>query len=759
MKYMSFILTIFIIITVIPSCSPETAPPEIEYITAEHYYEKRELLPSAEFRTIVNSNVIDWKDIYTTNTAIYALGMRKEPMEYALAVFDWEGNCLEIRKPPIFNYKDVHDFIWLEDGTVIAAYSKVGAYTDDKQPDSRIMHIGTDSTVISEYTYPNTANVHSVITPAKDGYTVLYDNTIWLLDKHLKCTRTYTIPVYAENMYSIENTVYLYNSDNVYALDLQTGQTNAVVVQNTVSKGYAEKYFMGTGYDLFTFRRDGIYGICAAEDGNVYTDSNADLLLSWLESELIASEIRSVSIHDPRHILVEQTDMVTDIKQPLLLVHIPNQTIVQKEEVTLLTFYQLNDNDFLYRLASSFNQNSQKYVLNIIEYDIWYAYKNYDEIEKTVFTELHSGNVPDILMFAEGFQKLYLNLKKQEYLLDLSDFQEQLTASAYTAMADDSELYQIPLHIQYNTMFTSTQTKSPVTVTDFTKAIAQLGSNEYLFPRSITGYLIDTIEYTYIDTDSKTCNFQTDTFAELLALCNHMEEYISPHYSNVRFTILDETHHQYTISGDTRFPAQLRSGQIQFLPYTLSTIDGLCIIKHLYEDTEYKICGYPGLYAIPNVTRSFSIFKDSDCPEGAIAFLQYALSDAVQTSDMLLDRNLPVTDSAWKYLMELSAFSYTYIDTTADNIPGVTPELIFYLEGKYTDKDDITDTGDLQFTYTAADKKLLQKIINSTDCGHMTDPTINEILQEEIYAYRSGDRTLQDTIRILTSRISTYLAE
>ena len=81
MKYMSFILTIFIIIIVIPSCSPETAPPEIEYITAEHYYEKRELLPSAEFRTIVNSDVIDWKDIYTTDTAIYALGMRKEPMD------------------------------------------------------------------------------------------------------------------------------------------------------------------------------------------------------------------------------------------------------------------------------------------------------------------------------------------------------------------------------------------------------------------------------------------------------------------------------------------------------------------------------------------------------------------------------------------------------------------------------------------------------------------------------------------------------
>jgi len=47
----------------------------------------------------------------------------------------------------------------------------------------------------------------------------------------------------------------------------------------------------------------------------------------------------------------------------------------------------------------------------------------------------------------------------------------------------------------------------------------------------------------------------------------------------------------------------------------------------------------------------------------------------------------------------------------------------------------------------------------SESIGQLLDPVLRSIIKEEISAFLSGDRSAEDTIRILQSRVSTYLEE
>ena len=60
---------------------------------------------------------------------------------------------------------------------------------------------------------------------------------------------------------------------------------------------------------------------------------------------------------------------------------------------------------------------------------------------------------------------------------------------------------------------------------------------------------------------------------------------------------------------------------------------------------------------------------------------------------------------------------------------------------------------------TEADKNSIRRMAEDPSVGSLLDPTLKAIVSEEISAYLSGDRTAGDTVRVLQSRVSTYLAE
>lgn len=50
-------------------------------------------------------------------------------------------------------------------------------------------------------------------------------------------------------------------------------------------------------------------------------------------------------------------------------------------------------------------------------------------------------------------------------------------------------------------------------------------------------------------------------------------------------------------------------------------------------------------------------------------------------------------------------------------------------------------------------------MLDAPDTARFADPVMAEMIREEIPVYLSGDRSAEETAKVLQSRVSTYLAE
>ena len=157
--------------------------------------------------------------------------------------------------------------------------------------------------------------------------------------------------------------------------------------------------------------------------------------------------------------------------------------------------------------------------------------------------------------------------------------------------------------------------------------------------------------------------------------------------------------------------------------------------------------------ALPSFAMNFAVMQNGDCPAGALAFLAFILSDDVQSSAVIRNQALPVTSSAMDILLEDTYYYYTISDGAMRTRFHIT------CTGN-TMLDEIHSTlYDGMFQYTEEDKTAIRAFTEDPSHGNIADGIIEEILREEFAPYLAGDRSADDTVRILQSRVSTYLAE
>ena len=200
------------------------------------------------------------------------------------------------------------------------------------------------------------------------------------------------------------------------------------------------------------------------------------------------------------------------------------------------------------------------------------------------------------------------------------------------------------------------------------------------------------------------------------------------------------------------------TGEVRYIPIQLATIDGLGAIRLAFPDGQY--CGYPDAPAVVSGLCSFGIYKDAKNPEGALAFLRYLLSDAVQNAAIVSEYNFPVTRAAVEN--ELAYDHYVYY-ATVQNLDNRTDDAQFrtYCEKKWTGEDPkngVRSVNRQTVPYTDADRAILRNI---TENAAVTtpDPTLTGIIHEEVDAYIGGARDAAETARVLKSRVEVYLGE
>ena len=357
------------------------------------------------------------------------------------------------------------------------------------------------------------------------------------------------------------------------------------------------------------------------------------------------------------------------------------------------------------------------------------------ELSNQLSIDLLSGDGPDIILDGAS----YYQLNNDDLLIDLSS--DLNCDGLFTNIIDSAKvngkLYQLPLTVGINGIvthrsdiangqygFTFDQYQDFVNINCNGEEPVELGQIDFF----ITA--LSAMNGDFSDGDS--INYDNDEFRELA-------QYVNDHVFNPIVAPEDEIAEYYDFSIDPTHPVGEYIEDISF---------GY-LIGEYYNDnfTDITILGMPSSDArgpMVTVSSSVAVSAKTDNKDACIRFVQTLLSDEAQNSYGTLSSSIPIQiasfeSSANTLLGEINNFisknlelaaTYGYIDPSlpSEEIPA-------------TVIDDF------------------ESVINSCSQVASLDPEIMIIVKEEMPAYFTGQKELDDVIAIINDRVSTFINE
>jgi len=620
--------------------------------------------------------------------------------------------------------------------------------------DDILYHTASDGTVLDETELVMESNTYPRIDCHEDTIAVSYGGNVALFAMDLTPLQTWP--------HSVEIQDLRWGTDGMLYLQTILGQIDRMdpasgVVSTCLPEFSETRQYFGTEHILYFSDSEGIWQICADENGT-FSKGSETLLLDWAGSSLVENKTVIHFVLNPETILSFSSNNLDNRQNPVILkpknkaeVQVGEAETENIREVVIQIWYDADYMTLLESLVADFNKSQDMYsvqleVLDFLEYRDPVAFQNL----------LREKGMPDLMIFGETEEALFRNLQEQEYLADLRGFTEPLTGSALAAVAEGEACYRLPLFIRYNTLVTAGKTEK-LTVDTLLADCETLEGKEALFSApAMKSYLMDCIQTAFVDFAAEECHFDTTQFRAYLQLMKGLDQHLNTATGYMIGTGM--TH--------PKMPDRLKSGELRYLVFPVESVDSLGRLKLIFGEEDYTVCGFPDVTVLPEVVLSFSMPVNGRNQDGAAAFLSYILSETVQTSDVITREHFPVTTTGVEYILKNKWFYYNIFGST--NAQGISVQNIYCLERRVEQRPVETDaagnalvfgTDVKEVAYTDADTALLRELLENQSGGHITDPTLGSIITEEISACLSGDRTIDDTIRVLQSRVGTYLAE
>lgn len=353
------------------------------------------------------------------------------------------------------------------------------------------------------------------------------------------------------------------------------------------------------------------------------------------------------------------------------------------------------------------NGNSAAVALNrqnIGGGNYYYEMTEYDEsnLDKLI-TNMNMGKSPDLIIFEDSFQ---INPDMYEDLYTFLDADQDISRESFIpnyleALSVNGKLCEIWPSVAINSIVARNSDlsgKNTLTASDYMNIINDSDKYKTIFGSFMTKEnLMRWVSIlgisAYVERDKAICNFDNESFAELLSLCEEIgaDNSATDSSSEISETLLlisiissvDNISSIYNILGE----------DYTFVGFPLND-DG----KNFFS------CGLNGKLAIP---------KSSKNKEGAWAFISSMLQ---LESQLEIKYYLPVNKKAFMRRAEAS-LNPTQID-------------------------------------------LLLNLVEKTEFAENTaDSILREIIMSSGQAYIAGDKSLEETIALIQSRASIYMAE
>ena len=419
----------------------------------------------------------------------------------------------------------------------------------------------------------------------------------------------------------------------------------------------------------------------------------------------------------------------------------------------IITAATLTDFDYTFcEAVVDYNDRSSDYFIKLdsqysmvemyLNGDIRYYYDGFatdglesqSQISSRLAIDLMSGEGPDLIIDGASYLQLY----NSEYLMDLSS--EIDTSSLFTNVIEstktDGKIYQLPLTVGINGIVANTSDISSgqfgFTFEQYSSFVSGPCNGEDPIGLSQTEYFITCLSYLngecIIDDN---VDYGTNNFISLAA-------YVKDNVFDPVMTSDNEADY-YSVFGSIDLNGGSYVNDISFADF----------IKDYYnEDIEHlTILGIPsgdGRGPMLTVSSSVAVSAKTDNKEACIEFIRSLLSDEVQKDYGMLTGSIPVN---------VNAFETSAQEILSEINIEIERSLAYASAYGYTDP--TMPSSDIDSSVIDN----FEEVIDSCSQVATLDPEIMIIVKEEMPAYFTDQKSIEEVISIINDRVTVFINE
>ncbi|MBQ8509280.1 MAG: extracellular solute-binding protein [Clostridia bacterium] len=492
------------------------------------------------------------------------------------------------------------------------------------------------------------------------------------------------------------------------------------------------------GNNFYSWDSKGLYGYDAVS-------GTTTLLCDWVNSDLNHYRIEEISVLGADTMILRyRRSMASDSESDLLYMErIPDDQVPAKNLIRVAGTYC---DMYLYERAAEFNRESDEYRVVI---DI-YGYGEDDALRNDIL----AGRVPDVMIFQRDFSgsskyhDAYIDANTFTDLYALMDAdpdfdRSQITAGAMRSLERGGKLYELPTSVYIRTL-TAKGANVPAegwTLREFLDwakalegAVVMEADKEELLEVMLTCSMGE-----FVDWENGTCSFDSDLFRHTLEFAATADCNVNP--------LLTSEEREYARE-DKGYVH--REGKVMLRLVKMPVLTHYMFAQHYYWFDDVCFVGFPsndGNGTQIAALASYAIAERSEVKEGAWEFLKY----------LLLNRD--------EYMGDLTS--------TVSGIRSAFAEMggrhYYYTYGRYNgykscawDRDpaELYDLSQgIVHDYTDEDCEKFLALMDGAGTSTFMDSTLMEIVMEEVQMYFAGDKTLDETVKIIQGRAGIYVSE
>ena len=548
----------------------------------------------------------------------------------------------------------------------------------------------------------------------------------------------------------------------------------------------AYNFIEGKGeYILFYYSAGGIMGL--KEDGT------AEEIVNWLDSDIENSNINGIiPMEDGNFVVISASYDEASGKDKSELVKLTKTKYDPTNERKIINIACMYLDYDVRQKVLDFNKTNTEYRIRMTDYSQYNTGDDNSAGITKLNTEIIAGHIPDIFI-VQGVMPIS-QYSGKGVLEDLTPYMERdFGKDAFveeffnTLRSEDGKLYEIYSHF---TVSTAMGLKKIVgdsdswTFEDMKNALAKLPEgatvmDDYYFRENAVQAFMYNNMNRFVDWSTGKCSFDTQEFIDLL---NFVKSF--PTQEEVDASHNEDYKWEPSIS-------RVSSGKQLLLETGIYSLDDFRGNTFYLLDGEPSFVGYPGMgSSFVAADMGFAISAKSEYKDTAWDFIKYLLTAEYQEDRIW--NGLPTNKAAFEKLFEASK-TPNYIDPAlsdenAEDNAGIDAREASAIGGghweeniRYSEfnKGTVNEQGWKEepktytwyydgddkeweipvFAMTEQEEQAIRSLISGITVFSRYDRSLSDIIDEEIQPFFEGQKSAEDTAKMIQSRATIYVNE